>query len=153
MFRKHQTKSRYFKKSRLQSENGKSFISKFEEKRDAQSVFRELKNHASGSNAAQLLGYTLSQYNTAAKYPGTWRGSLFKFVLHWKEKVMEYKTLKLEEFPSKQKLRMLQNAFAEVSELAYVKPIGDQDIAPGNQPLVYETYMELLLSACSTFDK
>jgi hypothetical protein len=48
---------------------------------------------------------------------------------------------------------MLQNSVGEVSELAYVKQIGDQDIAPGNLPLVYETYMELLLSACSTFDK
>jgi hypothetical protein len=48
---------------------------------------------------------------------------------------------------------MLQNAFGEVSELAYVKQIGDQDIARGNPPLVYEMNMELLLSGCSTFDK
>jgi hypothetical protein len=66
---------------------------------------------------------------------------------------MKYEKLKLEESPPKQKLRMLQNAVAEVSELANVKQIGDQDIARGNSPLVYEPYMELLLSACSTFDK
>jgi hypothetical protein len=66
---------------------------------------------------------------------------------------MKYKKLELEEFPTKQKLRMLQNAVGEVSELAYVKQIGDQVIGRGNPPLVYETYMELLLSACSTFDK
>jgi hypothetical protein len=48
---------------------------------------------------------------------------------------------------------MLQNAVGEVSEFEYVKQIGDQDIAQGNLPFVYETYMELLLLACSTSDK
>mgnify|MGYP006328857003 FL=1 len=66
---------------------------------------------------------------------------------------MKYEKLELEEFPPKQKLRMLQNAVSEVSELSYVKAIGDQDIAQGRPPLGYETYMELLLSACSTYDK
>jgi hypothetical protein len=37
--------------------------------------------------------------------------------------------------------------------LAYVKQIGDQDIARGNPPLDVDSYLELLLSACSTFDK
>jgi hypothetical protein len=48
---------------------------------------------------------------------------------------------------------MLQNAIGDVTELAYVKQIGDQDIARGNPPLTYENYMEFLLSACSTYDK
>jgi hypothetical protein len=38
-------------------------------------------------------------------------------------------------------------------ELTYVKQIGDHDIARGNPPLAYEGYMELLLLACSTYDK
>jgi SpoU rRNA methylase family enzyme len=41
----------------------------------------------------------------------------------------EIQKLELEEFPPKQKLRMLQNAIGEVSDLAYVKQIGDQDIS------------------------
>ena len=93
------------------------------------------------------------QYIKTAQYPGTWRGNSFNFVLHWKEQVLKYERLELEEFPPKQKLRLLQNAVGEVSELAYVKQIGDNDIACGKTPLVYETYMELLLSACSTYDK
>ena len=48
---------------------------------------------------------------------------------------------------------MLQNAVGDATELAYVKQIGDQDVARGNKPLVYESYLELLLSACSTYDK
>jgi hypothetical protein len=42
---------------------------------------------------------------------------------------MKYEKLKLKEFPPKEKLRMSQNAVGEVSELAYVKQIGYQDIA------------------------
>jgi hypothetical protein len=58
---------------------------------------------------------------------------------------MKYKKCELEEF-------MLQNAVVEVSELSYVKQIGDHDIARCHPPLVYETYLELLLSECSTSD-
>jgi hypothetical protein len=42
---------------------------------------------------------------------------------------MKYKKLKLDEFPPKPKLYMLQNAVGEVSGLAYVKQIDDQYIA------------------------
>jgi hypothetical protein len=115
-------------------------ISELEEKRDAQSIYRELKKHALGSTETQLSGEALLQYITTTRHPGTWRGNLFNFVLHWKEQVMKFGKLKLEEFPPKQKLRMFQNNVGEVSELAYVKPIGDQDIASDNPPLVYKTY-------------
>jgi hypothetical protein len=100
-----------------------------------------------------LSGDALLQYITTTRYPGNWRGTSYEFVLHWKEKVMKYESLELEDFPHKQKLCMLQNAVDDVTELAYVKQIGDQDIARGNPPLRYENYMELLLSACSTYDK
>jgi hypothetical protein len=66
---------------------------------------------------------------------------------------MKSEGLELEDFPPKQKLRIIRNAVGDVTELAYVKQIGDQDIAPGNPPLTYENYIELLLSACSTYDK
>jgi hypothetical protein len=66
---------------------------------------------------------------------------------------MKYEKLELEDFPPKQKLCLIQNAVGEVTELAYVKQIGDQDIAQGNPPLTYKSYMELLINACSTYDK
>jgi hypothetical protein len=63
---------------------------------------------------------------------------------------MKYERLELEDFPPKQKLRMLQNAVGDVTELTYVKQIGDQDIARGNHPLTYENlrscyYLHVLL--------
>jgi hypothetical protein len=40
-----------------------------------------------------------------------------------------------------------------VTDLTYAKQIGDQDIAQGNPPLTYKSYMESLLNACSIYDK
>ena len=137
----------------LKTDKGKSLVSQYEKTHDAQGIYRDLKKHAMASTAAQLSGDTLLQYITTARYPGNWRGTTYGFVLHWKEQVVKYERLELEPFPPKQKLRMLQNAVGDVTELAYVKQIGDQDIARGNPPLTYESYMELLLSACSTYDK
>jgi hypothetical protein len=48
---------------------------------------------------------------------------------------------------------MLQNSVSDVNPLAYVKQIGNQDIAHGNPPLDVNSYLELLLLACSTYDK
>jgi hypothetical protein len=121
--------------------------------RDAHSIYHELKNHALNSTAAQRSSDTLLQYITTARFPGSCRGTAYAFVLHWKEQIMKYKKLKLEEFPLKQKLCLLQNAIGNVTELSYFKQIGDQDIARGNPLLAYDGYMELLLSACSTYNK
>jgi Reverse transcriptase (RNA-dependent DNA polymerase) len=137
----------------LKTDKGKSLVSHYESTRDAQSIYRELKKHALNSTAAQLSGDTLLQYITTARYPGNWRGTTYGFVLHWKEQIMKYEKLELEPFGDKQKLRMLQNAVGDVSELSYVKQLGDQDIARGRPPLTYNSYLELLLSACSTYDR
>jgi hypothetical protein len=48
---------------------------------------------------------------------------------------------------------MLQNAVADVSKLGTVKQLGDQVVARGGQVLDFEAYLELLPSACSTYDK
>jgi hypothetical protein len=56
---------------KLKLEKCKSLISEFEEKRDAPSVYCELKKHVLGSTTAQLLGDTFLQYITTARYAGT----------------------------------------------------------------------------------
>ena len=137
----------------LKTDKGKSLVSHYETTRDAQSIYRDLLKHALNSTAAQLSGDTMLQYITTTRYPGSWRGTSYGFVLHWKEQILKYEKLELEPFGAKQKLRMLQNAVGDVGELSYVKQLGDQDIARGHAPLTYESYLELLLSACSTYDK
>jgi hypothetical protein len=109
--------------------------------------------HALSSTAGQLSGDTLIQYITTTQYPSTWRGTSYAFVLNWKEHIMKYQNLELEAFPPKQKLCLLQNAVGDVVELSYIKQIGDRDVARGYPLLTYESYIEQLLSVCSTYDK
>jgi hypothetical protein len=153
IFREIQTFMYAVLEEHLKTDKGKSLVSQFESDRDAQSIYRELKKHAKSSTAAQLSGDSLLQYITTARFTGNWRGTSYAFVLHWKEQVAQCEKLELESFPPKQKLRMLQNSVGDVTELAYVKQIGDHDIARGNPPLDVDSYLELLLSACSTYDK
>jgi hypothetical protein len=138
---------------KLKSEKGRSLVNDYENTRDAQSVYAALKKHAKESTAAHLSGDQLLQYITSARYPGNWRGTSYAFVLHWKDQVMKYEKLELEAIPPKQKLRMLKNTVSEVPELQNVKQIEDQIIARGGTGLGWDEYVELLLSACSQFDK
>ena len=48
---------------------------------------------------------------------------------------------------------MLQNTVGDVADLANVKQLSDQVVARGGSSLDFEGYIELLLSACSTYDK
>ena len=48
---------------------------------------------------------------------------------------------------------MLQNTVSDIPDLANVKQLSDQIVARGDSPLDYAGYLELLLSACSTYDK
>jgi hypothetical protein len=95
----------------------------------------------------------LLKYITSARFPGNWRCTAYSFVLHWKEQVSYYEKLELEDIPPKQKLRMLKNTVADVTDLQSVKHIEDQNIARGKAPLGWEEFLELLLSACSDYDK
>jgi hypothetical protein len=94
----------------------------------------------------------IMKYIINARYPGEWRGTSFGFVLHWQEQLDKYEELDLEGTPPKQKLLMLQNAVGDVEALAQVKLMNDHDIARGNPPLTYKRYVQVLLSACSTYD-
>jgi hypothetical protein len=109
--------------------------------------------HELSSTAAQLSGDTLLQYITTTQYSTTFCGTSHIFVLHWKEHIMKYEKVESEVFPPKQKLCLLQNAVGDIIELSYIKQIGDQDVAREYQPLMYESFMKLLLLACSTYDK
>jgi hypothetical protein len=121
-------------------------------KKSCFSIYCELKKHGTSSTASWLAGDTLMKYMINAKYPGEWRGTSFRFVLHWQEQLAKYEELDLEITPPKQKLRMLQNAVGDVEALAQVKLMNDHDVACAHPPLTYERYFQVLLSTCSTYD-
>jgi hypothetical protein len=66
----------------LKMDKGKLLVNKYEVDNDAQSIYRELKQHGTSSTAAWLAGDTLMKYIISAKYPGEWRGTSFGFALH-----------------------------------------------------------------------
>jgi hypothetical protein len=84
LFREMQTFMYAVLEDHMKTDMGKSLVSHYELSRDAQSIYRDLKKHALSSTAAQLSGDTLLQYITTARFPGSWRGKSFGFVLHWK---------------------------------------------------------------------
>jgi hypothetical protein len=138
---------------KLKTDKGKSLVSAYENTRDAQAIYKELTKHAKSSTAARLSGETLLKYITSARYPGNWRKTSYAFVLHWKEQVMHYEKLELENVPPNQKLLMLQNTVGDIADLANVKQLSDQVVASGGANLGFKEYLEFLLSACSSYDK
>jgi hypothetical protein len=67
-------------KEHHKTDKGKPLISEYEDNRDAQRIYCELKKHARSSTAAQISG-------DSAQYPGNWSDTSYAFVLHWKEQV------------------------------------------------------------------
>jgi hypothetical protein len=138
---------------KLKCNKGKSLVQDYDDTRYAQALYASLKRHAKQSTAAHISGDTLLKHITSERFPGNWRGTAYYFVLHWKEQVSYYDKLEIEDIPPKQKLRMLKNTGADVTNLQSVKRIEDQNIAHGKPPLGWEEYWQLLLSACSDYDK
>jgi hypothetical protein len=128
-------------------------ISQFKSTRDVKSIHPEMEEHASSLIKTQLLGDTLLEGIKTTRFPDDWSGKAYDFVLHWKQQVMKYEALEVEEISPNQKLQLLKHAVSDVHELAYVKQISDQGISVGNTPLEFEGFTKLLLLACSTYDK
>jgi hypothetical protein len=120
----------------LKTDRGKSLVSQYYKDHDAQSIFKDLLKHSLGSTSAWLSGDGLLKYITTARYPGNRRGTAFAFVLQWKEQVRKYETPDLEGFPPKQKLRMIQNAVGDGTELAHIKQVADLGVANGNKAFI-----------------
>jgi hypothetical protein len=127
----------------LKTDKRKSLVSQYEKDHDAQSIYHDLKKHALGSTSAWMSGDTLLK---------NWRGTASAFVLHWNKQVEPYETLEVEDFPPKQKLRMIQNAIGDMTELAHVRQLADLGVANGNTPLTYDSYLALLLESCAPSD-
>jgi hypothetical protein len=138
---------------KLKSDKGKSLVQDYEDTRNTQALYTALKLHATQSTAAHISGDTMLKYITSARFTGDWRGTAYSFILHWKEQVSYYKKLVLEDIPPKQKLRIVKNTVEDVTDLQSVKRIEDQTIARGKAPHGWEDSLELLLSACSDYDK
>jgi hypothetical protein len=121
----------------FKTDKGISVDIQYESTLDAQSIYGDLKKREMCSKGAHQLVKSCD----TAQMPGHWSGTAYDFFLHWKEKALKYKTLEIEELPPKQKLQLLQHAVRNVSELSYVKQVGDSDISRNKPPLKFEGYI------------
>jgi hypothetical protein len=95
-FSKKCRSSRILLQKSIGRHKGKSLVSQYEVDNDAQTIYCELKKHDKSSTATWLAGGSLL-------YPREWRGTSFRFVLHWQEQLAIYKELVREITPPKQK--------------------------------------------------
>jgi hypothetical protein len=105
---------------------------------------------------ASLEASAILSYITSCKLgeASAWHGPTASFVLHWQNQVRLYENqVNIEEyFSNGQKKNMLQNAVHPVQELCAVKTQADHHKTQTGKDLTYDQYVNLLLSAASTYD-
>jgi len=140
---------------KLKTDMGKFFVRLHEQDYNAQEIYRKLLDHAKASTQASIDTADLLSYITTIKlHESKWRGTTHSFILHWCDKVRTYEELvdQADHFTGNIKMIMLQNTVAGVAELHQVKTQSAHDVAHGKQPLSFDQYKTLLLSAASTYD-
>ena len=140
----------------LQTDTGKSLVRTYERTYDAQTIYKELKAHATASTQANIDTDELLSYLTSTKLNKShWRGTHHAFILHWCDQLRKYEDMidKVDHFTQNVKMVMLQNAVSNVPALHQVKTQSAHDIARGEPPLDYNKYKILLLSAATIEDE
>jgi len=140
---------------KLQTDMGKYYVRLHEHDFNAQTVFHKLSEYARTSTQASIDTADLLSYITSVKlHKSNWRGTSHAFILHWCDKVRMYEEMvpHSDHFTGNIKTIMLQNTVVGVSELHQVKTQSDHDRAHGGTTLSYDKYLNLLLSAASTYD-
>ena len=134
---------------------GKHLVQKHQYDYNAQAIFQQLQKHAKESTQADIESANLLSYITSVKlHQSQWRGTTHGFILHWCDKLRLHEGLvkTTDHFTGAVKMIMLQNAVSGIAELHHVKTQSAHNIAQGKQPLNFEQYKTLLLSAASTYD-
>jgi hypothetical protein len=139
----------------IQTDFGKRLVRTYEHTKDAQSIFAELEVQAKSSTSAILESSKLLAYITTATLgKNTWNGTTYKFVLHWEEQVRLYhRYVDTHSHLGPDLMRtLLQNAVSGITDLRQVKLNAEQLTQAKGPRMTYETYRDLLLNACSTYD-
>ena len=141
--------------SRLLTDVGKSLIREHERDFNAHLVYTKLQAHHLKSTKAMINSSTLLSYITSVRLgSGEWKGSTESFVLNWMNQIRLYERQVplTDHFSDGQKRVMLENAVHEISELRQVKNNADLEKTKTGQPLSFDQYTSLLLSAAAALD-
>ena len=140
----------------LLTDKGKALVRHYGSTFDAQKVYQELSAYAKSSTMASMEASTLLTYVSSAKFgDGSWKNKAHGFLLHWQDKIRQYKLLipTADHFSTSVKRAMLENAVAQVPELRAVKTQAAQHKTQnGGLGLSYDQYRNLLASAVQYAD-
>ena len=140
----------------LKTDTGKDAVRKYESTRDAQQVYKEVKEYGEVSTRADIERTdTLTYLATAKLGDGSWKNDTYSFILHWIDKVREYEKnveSEAEKLSDNQKATMLQVAVRNIDDLRKVQETARQLKVTGTDTK-WTHYLGLLKSAAQSYDK
>ena len=139
----------------IMTDTGRALVRRFEEDHDAQAIYASLTDYAIDSPAAALERDRLIEYVTTTKLGLDWRGTYVQFILHWKEQMRLLDELLPfnEQHPDNTKKRMLESAVRGIPELLAIRALDlNRSAIPGQAPLTYAQYTDVLISAATERD-
>jgi hypothetical protein len=77
----------------------------------------------------------------------------FFYKLAWNAFVPHWKKLKLVSYPTEQRLWIVESSLGDVNESSHAKTLGEHCVGHGIPALDFNNYIELLISACTTYHK
>ena len=145
--------------AKLQTDMGKMIVRRHLDTTDAQSVWRELHEHMRISSKGASEKRRLTHYVTNTVLDDNFKGSIEQFVLHFNEQFRQLDEIldESEKLPPTVKLILLQTAVRSINNLRIVETLDElQSTTHGHgsfTSLSYQTYYDLLITACVRYDK
>ena len=143
----------------LLTDMGKTIVRKYVHTTDAQSVWKDFQEHMKSSSKGASEKRRLTQYVTNTLLDDHYKGTTEQFVLHFNEQFRQLEEIseESEHFPPQIKLLLLQNAVRHINDLRIVETLDEfQSITTGysrSSSLKYQTYYDLLITACVRYDR
>jgi len=139
----------------IQTDTSKTFVRLHQDTSDAQLVWKKLVDHATSSTSAELAIVDLQHLLANSKIDSSWHGTAQGFLLYWNDNMRKLEELlpAQHHYSSGLKKLMLKHAVQSLEPLANVSAIDNNQVAKGENPLDYESYFALLLSATVQHDK
>ena len=143
----------------LQTEMGKTIIRRHLANTDAQPVWKELTKHMRTSSKGASEKRRLTQYIPNTVLDDSFKGTTEQFVLHFHEPFRQLDEFSedSEKVPPTVKLSILQAAVRSINDLRNVETLDEfQNTTYGHgssTSLSSDTYYDLLINACVTYDK
>ena len=143
----------------LQTDMGKTIVRRHLANTDAQSVWKELREHMRTSSKGASEKRRLTQYVTNTVLNDNFKGTSEQFVLHFNEQFRQLDEISedSENLPPTAKLTLLQTAVRSINDLRIVETLDEfQSTTYGHgstTSLSYETYYDLLINDCVRYDK